>query len=181
MWSHPQGVSSKCHLGSLQWLTGYTRKPLRLRRSLAVITMPKLSDGSLQGARALVVEDHRSVADALASVLTDAGIEVVGPVATQIEAEQLALAQRPDLALVDLNLGREEAVDLIPWLLERRLGVIVMSGLAMLPKELGQDIPFLQKPFSGEELLAAMHQGLLAAPRRIQSRPRRLPAPTSPR
>lgn len=122
-----------------------------------------VSDGSLQGVRALVVEDHKSVAQALVSVLADTGMEVMGPVATPLEAEQLATAQRPDLALVDLDLGGEEAVDLIQWLLERKLSVIVMSGFAMLPKELGSDILFLQKPFSGEELFEVLHQGLLAS------------------
>jgi DNA-binding response OmpR family regulator len=115
-------------------------------------------DASLQGLRALVVEDHRPAAQALACALADLGVEVVGPAATPVEAEQLTRAKSPDLALVDLNLHGEEAVDLIQWLVRSELRVIVMSGLATLPKAISEDILFLQKPFSGEELLAALHQ-----------------------
>jgi len=121
-------------------------------------------EGSLQGLRALVVEDHSPAAEALAFALTDLGMEVVGPAATPLEAEHLTKAQSPDLALVDLNLDGEEAVDLIQWLVKSDLRVIVMSGLAALPKAIGEDILFLQKPFSGEELLAALHEGSPAAP-----------------
>jgi DNA-binding response OmpR family regulator len=120
-------------------------------------------EASLQGLRALVVEDHRPAAQALASALTDLGVEVVGPAATPVEAEHLTKAQSPDLALVDLNLDGEEAVDLIQWLLKSRLRVIVMSGLAMPPKAIGDHILFLQKPFSGEELLAALSSSASAA------------------
>lgn len=120
-------------------------------------------EGSLQGLRALVVEDHRPAAQALASVLTDMGVEVVGPAATPVEAEHLTKAQSPDLALVDLNLDGEEAVDLIQWLLKSELRVIVMSGLAMPPNAISDRILFLQKPFSGEELLAALSSSASAA------------------
>jgi FixJ family two-component response regulator len=64
---------------------------------------------------------------------------------------------------LDLNLGREQAVHLIEWLLQRKLSVIVMSGEGILPKSVSKDALFLQKPFSADELLAAMHQEMLAA------------------
>jgi DNA-binding response OmpR family regulator len=121
------------------------------------------SEGSLQGLRALVVEDHRPAALALASALTDLGVEVVGPAATPVEAEHLTKAQSPDLALVDLNLDGEEAVDLIQWLLKCELRVIVMSGLAAPPRAISEGIHFLQKPFSGDELFAALSDSSSAA------------------
>ncbi len=122
-----------------------------------------IGEGSLQGLRALVVEDHHSAAQALATALTDLGVEVVGPAATPVEAEHLANAQCLDLALVDLNLDGEEAVDLILWLLKSELRVIVMSGLAVPPNAISKDVPFLQKPFSGEELIAALSGSSSAA------------------
>ncbi|HWV82280.1 MAG TPA: response regulator [Hyphomicrobiaceae bacterium] len=121
------------------------------------------SEGSLQGLRALVVEDHRPAAQALASALTDLGVEVVGPAATSVEAEHLTKARSPNLALVDLNLDGEEAVGLIQWLLKSKLRVIVMSGLALPPNAISNDIHFLQKPFSGDELLAALNDSSSAA------------------
>ena len=130
---------------------------------MSAMTSKDTDDGSLHGLRALVVEDHSPAAQALASALTDLGVQVVGPVATPVEAERLTKAECPDLALVDLNLDGEEAVDLIQWLVKSDLRVIVMSGFASLPKAIGDDIHFLQKPFSGEELLAALHEGSPAA------------------
>lgn len=130
---------------------------------MARLNSKDTDEGSLRGLRALVVEDHRPAAQALASALTDLGVEVVGPAATPLEAEHLTRAQSPDLALVDLNLDGEEAVDLIQWLVKSDLRVIVMSGLAMPPTAISKDILFLQKPFSGEELLAALHEGSPAA------------------
>jgi DNA-binding response OmpR family regulator len=122
-----------------------------------------LDDGSFQGIRVLVVEDNGPVAGALASVLTDTGMAVTGPAATSHEAEQLTMTQSPDLALVDLNLGDELAVGLIEWLLQRNLRVIVMSGLAILPMSVSKNAAFLQKPFSADELFAAMRQEMLTA------------------
>jgi DNA-binding response OmpR family regulator len=121
-----------------------------------------LEDGLLQGVRVLVVEDNAQVAAALASVLTDTGMTVTGPAATSQEAERLTIAQCPELALVDLNLGGEQAVGLIKWLLQRKLSVIVISGATILPKSVN-DAAFLQKPFSADELLVTMRQELLAA------------------
>jgi DNA-binding response OmpR family regulator len=113
--------------------------------------------------RVLVVEDNDQVADALACVLTDAGMAVIGPTATPREAERLAIAQSPDLALVDFNLGGEQtAARLIERLRQRKLRVIVMSGLAMAPDSISKNAVFLQKPFSPDELFAAIHQGLHA-------------------
>ena len=122
-----------------------------------------LEDGALQGVRVLVVEDNDHVATALASVLTDTGMTVTGPAATAHEAERLTVAQSPELALVDFNLGGEQAVGLIKWLLQRKLSVIVMSGVTILPKSVSNDAAFLQKPFGTDELFAAMRQEMLAA------------------
>lgn len=38
-----------------------------------------------------------------------------------------------------------------------------MSGLAVMPKSIGKDAVFLQKPFSADELLATMRQEMLVA------------------
>ena len=83
--------------------------------------------------------------------------------ATAIDAQRLVIEQNPELALVDLNLEGELAIDFINWLHRRGLRVIVMSGLAVLPpKVASQAAAFLQKPFGAEELFATMHQVMVA-------------------
>ncbi|MFI0470265.1 response regulator [Saccharopolyspora sp. 5N102] len=56
--------------------------------------------------RVLVVDDHPVVRAGLQALLAgDAGIEVVGEAATAVEAVRLADAFRPDVVLMDLQLG----------------------------------------------------------------------------
>jgi DNA-binding NtrC family response regulator len=119
-------------------------------------------DGSLQGVRVLVVEDTWQVAVALKSTLTDAGTVVLGPVGTAADAERLVAKEAPDLVLVDLNLHGEMAFDLVDRLRQRGVCVIVMSGLAVLPRSVHGDTAFLKKPFGTDELLMAMRQTMPA-------------------
>ena len=62
----------------------------------------------------------------------------------------------PRLALVDINLKHEMADDLIDELHAQGTPVIVVSGYAApgVPKE--KFVAFLQKPFSGNQLITAM-------------------------
>lgn len=119
-------------------------------------------DGSLQGVSVLVVEDTWQVAMALKSTLTDAGMVVLGPAGTITDAERLVAKEAPDLVLVDINLHGEMAFDLVDRLRQREVRVIVMSGLAVLPRLVRQDTAFLKKPFGTDELLTAMRQTMLA-------------------
>jgi DNA-binding response OmpR family regulator len=52
----------------------------------------------------LVVEDEAIIAFCSAAMLEDAGHDVVGPAQTSAEALQLARLERPDVALVDIDL-----------------------------------------------------------------------------
>lgn len=68
----------------------------------------------------LVVEDESIIGLELEGRLQDAGHEVLGPAATVGNALELAEAKRPDLALVDINLGDGgSGIDLARQLLER--------------------------------------------------------------
>ena len=61
--------------------------------------------------RVLIVDDHRMVAESLASALTErAGIEVVATASTAAEGLDKALAYRPDVVLMDYRLPDENGV-----------------------------------------------------------------------
>ena len=62
---------------------------------------------TLVGCRVLVAEDEPLVAMLLEDVLLDAGATILGPASTVAEALRLAAKQRPDLAVLDLNLSGE--------------------------------------------------------------------------
>jgi DNA-binding NtrC family response regulator len=115
---------------------------------------PDSSD--LKGVRVLVVEDTWHVAKALKSVLERFEMLVIGPTATTAEARRLMARNKPRLALVDMNLKHEVANDLIDELHARGTAVIVVSGYAAPAVRKEKIVAFLQKPFSGDELITAM-------------------------
>ena len=114
-------------------------------------------DGSdLKGAQVLVVEDTWHVAKAMKSVLEGLEMSVIGPASTTADARRLIAAYNPRLALVDMNLKREMANDLIDELHAQGTAVIVVSGYAVPAVAMEKVVAFLQKPFSGNELITAM-------------------------
>jgi DNA-binding response OmpR family regulator len=119
---------------------------------------------SLEGVRVLVVEDAWHVANALKSALEQVGMDVCGPAATTAEARQLIAERMPRMALVDVNLKREMAYDLIEELHDHGVSVVVVSGYAVPSISADKVAAILQKPFSGSELLAALH-GVVAQTR----------------
>ena len=114
-------------------------------------------DGSaLKGVRVLVVEDAWHVAKAMKSALEQLGMSVIGPTSTTAEARRLIATYNPRIALVDVNLKRETACELIGELHAQGASVIVASGYAVPPVSTEKAVSFLQKPFSGDELIKAM-------------------------
>jgi len=110
----------------------------------------------LNGVPVLVVEDAWHVARAMKSALGQLGMIVIGPTATTAEARRLMAVHRPKLALVDLNLKEEMAFGLIDDLNSRGVPVVVVSGYAIPPVAIDKVAAFMQKPFSGNDLVATL-------------------------
>jgi CheY-like chemotaxis protein len=72
--------------------------------------------------RCLIVDDSPRFAQAAVELLADEGIDVVGVAAGGEEAVRLASQLRPDLALVDIDLGRESGLDVARDLCTGELG-----------------------------------------------------------
>jgi DNA-binding response OmpR family regulator len=115
---------------------------------------------ALKGVRVLVVEDAWHVAKAMKSALEQRGMSVIGPTSTTAEARRLMAAYNPRLALVDVNLKREMACELIDELHAQGASVIVISGYAVPPVSMEKAVAFLQKPFSGDELITAIREAV---------------------
>jgi DNA-binding NarL/FixJ family response regulator len=60
----------------------------------------------------LIVDDSPEFFEAATQLLADDAVTVVGVAATSDQAVSQALALRPDVALVDVNLGNESGLDL---------------------------------------------------------------------
>jgi len=118
---------------------------------------PELWD--VKGLRVVLVEDSWHVGFGLKNLLLAWEVDVAGPVATAAEGERLTSERLPDVAIVDLNLrGGEAANDLIDRLHEQGVRVIVMTGYSQVQLAPGKAAAILHKPFSDEQLLAALHQ-----------------------
>ena len=116
------------------------------------------SSDDLKGLDILLVEDSRSVGEAVKSLLKLLGAAVAGPAANAAEAERLLSEHTPDVALVDFHLrGGELSYRLIARLHEQGVPVILVSGssesLSGLPVEAAT---ILEKPVSEAQLLASL-------------------------
>jgi len=112
----------------------------------------------LEGLRVLVVEDGWQVADTLKLVLEQRGMIVAGPVATPDEARLLASEVRPALAVVDVNLKGVMAYELMDWLHDKGIRIIVISGYEDHPCSLAKFAAILRKPFTVKTLLATLQR-----------------------
>ncbi len=85
-----------------------------------------------QSSRVLIVDDHGIVRAGLRMLLeSQPGITVVGEAATCADALALATRTQPDVIVLDLDLGGENAVESIPILLNAALEarILVLTGV----------------------------------------------------
>jgi DNA-binding response OmpR family regulator len=103
----------------------------------------------LAGLRLLVVEDDYLVAADMCSSLRRRGAAIMGPVANARLGRELVRQQRPDVALLDVNLNGHLAFDLAHELESEGIRTIFTTGYdaAFLPEPL-RGSPCLQKPIN---------------------------------
>ena len=84
--------------------------------------------------RCLIVDDNESFLEISAVSLDGDDVDVVGTATTSAEALRQVAEQRPDVVLVDLNLGEESGFELARMLVERfpqlASGVVLISTRA---------------------------------------------------
>lgn len=105
----------------------------------------------------LIVEDDWLIAQDFAAALRIAGHGVVGP-CPSVEAALSAIAAHPvDLALLDIELGRERSIGLTPVLEAKGIPFLFVSGhdRRELPQALQAHVT-LSKPVLRPVLLAAI-------------------------
>jgi DNA-binding response OmpR family regulator len=118
---------------------------------------------NLHGFRVLVVDDEPEIVDLISATLESEGIEVLK--ATTAEEALRLMDRRPDMALLDVNLGNSSGFDLLEEL--RRVSTMPVIMLTARTAEedavrglsLGAD-DYVRKPFDLEELLARIEARL---------------------
>jgi two-component system, response regulator PdtaR len=129
-----------------------------------------MSDSKTGGALActciLVVEDESLIAMELDSLLHQEGCNVLGPAATVERALALIDKQRPDAAILDLNLNGEPALPIVAALGEQGVPFVLVSGYSETQFDQPElrHAPRLAKPVKHRELVQTLKQVLSRYP-----------------
>jgi DNA-binding response OmpR family regulator len=120
----------------------------------------------LSGYRVLVVEDEYYIATDTARALRDAGAEVIGPCPTEAVAQSELSAQRPNAAVVDINLGLGASFKLAETLTELGIPFIFVTGYDqdVIPPAFAA-VERLEKPVQLRSIVGAISKLLTAGPR----------------
>jgi DNA-binding response OmpR family regulator len=118
----------------------------------------------MNGRSVLVVDDNREFLEAVTRVLRNAGYAVEAARDSRMVMEMIA-KRRPQVVITDIMMPDRDGVEVITEIKRttRGIRVLAMSGrkylgaldLLEMAKTLGADAA-LQKPFEGDELLAAI-------------------------
>lgn len=111
----------------------------------------------LRGRRVLIVEDEWFLADDAARALDAAGAEVVGLACDEAAALALLAAKRPDLAVVDVNLGDGASFRVADALAAAGVPFVFATGYdgATVPSA-HAGAPRLEKPYDPRRLAALL-------------------------
>jgi DNA-binding NarL/FixJ family response regulator len=121
--------------------------------------MTPSSQHLLDGRRVLVVEDQFLVAEEMRRMVTGLGGEVIGPISRAAPALEVLAAEQVDLALLDINLGSEDAYPLARELLRREVPFFFATGCEpWVVPEAFRDVPRLDKPLTSKVLADAVRR-----------------------
>jgi DNA-binding NtrC family response regulator len=112
--------------------------------------------------RVLIVEDEFIIADEIASIVSGAGYQVIGPVGS-IESAQAALSaeEAPDFAIVDANLRGGSSARIAHRLRDMGVPFCVCTGYRFSDlKPTFGDVALLQKPIDSQMLVGVIQAAL---------------------
>ena len=116
----------------------------------------------LMGRSVLLVEDEVLIAWDLAQTLTAAGMRVMGPAASVDTALQLIDDQRPDAAILDLNLGSELVTPVARRLRQINVPFVLSTAYSHLhgAEAAFEGVENLGKPLASMRCVAALGEML---------------------
>lgn len=110
---------------------------------------------ALNGLRVLVVEDEMLVCMDLMDMLSELGCIVVGPAARVEQALRIVEGEPIDLAMLDINLGRETSYPIAERLAALDIPYFFSTGYSVVEPAF-ENKPRLQKPFSERQLSSVL-------------------------
>jgi CheY-like chemotaxis protein len=112
-------------------------------------------------ASVLVVEDEALIAMDLQSLLEEAGYRVLGPANSTAAAMALLAGHDPDVAILDVNLGRSDVFGVANELATRKTKLIFLTGhTAQKLPPAHRHRPLVAKPYLPDVLLQAVQFAL---------------------
>jgi len=150
-----------------------------------------MTDSVTKPIRILLIDDHAIVLAGLRLLIESRpGLKVVGEAGNRAEALAIAAQERPDIILLDLDLGRDSGLDFLPELLlaAKEARVIILTGvrdleahrravslgaMGVVPKEKAADvlIKAFEKVHAGEVWL---DRSMIATVLAERSRPKKV-------
>lgn len=118
-----------------------------------------ISGLSMAGLSILVVEDIYLIGASLAAGLEQAGAHVIGPIATVREALK-ALDRLPDIATLDVQLGRETSFPIADELVRLGIPFVFATATTMAIPAAHRDRIVCIKPYTIMAILTALHRAL---------------------
>ena len=103
----------------------------------------------------LILEDEPVIGLDLAFMLEDYGVNVFGPVPSIHAAREVLANSTPDVALLDA-FQNDEWRELVGELQRRAIPFVVHSGRSRAECEVPSTVPWIMKPASEAQLLAAL-------------------------
>jgi CheY-like chemotaxis protein len=121
----------------------------------------------LAGLRVLLVEDQFVIALDAEQLLKEAGATDIDIAATPAEAERILATVRPDVALLDVNLGRVTSLTVAERLTTLGVPFIFATGYgdSQMIGEAFRSVPVVRKPYSKQSLLAGLADARRGAPK----------------
>ena len=121
---------------------------------------------ALDGQSVLVVEDEFLVAELVCEAVARLGGKVMGPAPSIEAALEMLEAERPDIALLDVNLGGQRVFPLADALWRAHVPFAFTSGYhSGFIEQRFKAVPHLEKPFSTPSLERVLRD-LVHAPER---------------
>lgn len=133
---------------------------------LIEIAVSEMADSVL--GRIMIIEDEAIIAMDLAAIIEDMGHTVTGIARTRAEAGELAVKERPDLVLADIQLAdNSSGVDAVNDILARLpdLPVIFVTAFPerLLTGEKPEPAFLINKPYTEEQVRSAVSQAMFFA------------------
>ena len=80
-----------------------------------------------EAVKVLIVEDHPLFSKGLASLIGNMpGYNVIGETANLSDTIKITEKEKPELAIIDIDLGEENGMDIIPWLKSKYPDILIL-------------------------------------------------------